>query len=201
MCPPRTKYWQNVQVNNHPCSPQNIQYVSMEEDIRRTSGARKAARGETDLCRSMLVSIMLGAILAVTAFPALATSRLVIDESLSYVNLSDKVEYYEDITGQLSYEQVMLVPDDLWQSNNQPVLSLGFSNSQYWFRLRIKSNAVFKLEPVISIVNPHLSTVNLYNLMDGQVVQYLKAGSSTPYSQKPNRHRYPILPLKLSPTA
>ncbi len=174
----------------------------MEEDnIGRKTCRHSTTRVKPGLRKSMLGSLMLGTLFAILTLPAQAISTLAIDESLTHVNLSNKVEYYKDVTGQLTYEQVMLVPEDQWQTRNLSVLSLGFTDSTYWFRLRIKSNAVFKIEPIISISNPHFATVNLYNIINGQVTQYLKAGSSVPFNQKLSRHRYPILPLKLSPTS
>lgn len=173
----------------------------MKHEIKRKSGNQKALNGRAVRHVWFLFSLVLGVTLCAAALPAFAINTVTIDESLKHLDLTDKVEYYVDATDRLTYDQVMELPAEKWKPSHTSVLSFGFTKADYWFRLRIKSNAIFKIEPIISVGNPHFDTVNLYNIIDGAVTQYVKAGSSIPYEQKLSKHRYPILPLKLIPTS
>lgn len=133
------------------------------------------------------------------ASPVFAINRLEIDENLDATNLSDIVEYYEDSTGLLTYQQIMALPAEAWTPNIHSSISFGFTNSTYWFRFQIKSDAPYKVEPVITVANPRFDTINLYNLIEGEVTQYIKTGSKVPFDEKPVKHRYQLLPLKLGP--
>jgi diguanylate cyclase len=130
-----------------------------------------------------------------------AINTLEIDENFKPTNLSNLVEYYEDSTGLLTYEQIIALPSEAWSSSRHSRISFGFTNSDYWFRFQIKSNALFKAEPVITVANPRFDTVNLYNLIEGEVTQYIKTGSKVPIDQKPVKHRYQLIPLKLNPAS
>jgi diguanylate cyclase (GGDEF)-like protein len=148
-----------------------------------------------------IASLVQAVVLCLIAAHANAITTLTVDESLQRINLSDKVEYYEDSSGLLTYEQVMALPEEKWHPYTQNVISLGFTGSDYWFRFRINCTATLKMEPIISVGNAHIETINLYNIIDGDVSQYVKAGSSIPFHQKADKHRHPVLPLKLDPTS
>lgn len=132
---------------------------------------------------------------------AFAINTVEIDENLRSLNLADIVEYYEDNTGLLTYQQIMALPAEAWTQNKHSSISFGFTNSDYWFRFQIKSNTLFKVAPVVTIANPRFDTINLYNLIEGEVTQYIKSGSDIAFDEKPVRHRYQLLPLRLNPAS
>lgn len=146
--------------------------------------------------------IRLGIVLTLLiANPAFAINTLAIDERLETINLADVVEYYEDSTGLLTYEQIMALPAEAWTPHKHSSISFGFTNSDYWLRFQIKSDALFKVDPVVTIANPRFDTIILYNLIEDEVTQYIKTGSRVPFDEKPVKHRYQLLPLKLNPAS
>jgi len=128
-----------------------------------------------------------------------AISMLAIDEQTGVTNLAEVLEYYADDTGLLTYQQIVELPAESWTQIKGSSISFGFTESAYWFRFQVQSNAQFKMEPIISIANPRFDSVNLYKLTDREITQYIKTGSRVPFAEKPIKHRYQLLPLKLNP--
>jgi diguanylate cyclase len=156
-------------------------------------------RTHSRLSRHMMRCVILLILLVTNSVFAIST--LDIDQSLDAINLSEIVEYYEDSSSLLTYEQIMALPAEAWTPNKDSSISFGFTDSDYWFRFQIKSNSLFKVPPVVTIANPRFDKIILYNLIEGEVTQYIKSGSTVRFEDKPVKHRFQLLPLKLNPAS
>jgi len=175
--------------------------VAMQYDSQLASSCPDAAPPDLKIAgASFLIRFGILLILLI-ANPVFAIDTLEIDEGLQAINLADIVEYYEDSTGLLTYEQIMALPAAAWTPNKHSSVSFGFTNSDYWLRFQIESDALFKVDPVVTIANPRFDTIVLYNLIEDEVTQYIKTGSKVPFDEKPVKHRYQLLPLKLNPAS
>lgn len=118
----------------------------------------------------------------------------------SSINLIEYIDYYEDTTSQLSWEELQRLQSQLaWK--NHPVkdegFNFGFTKSAYWFRLNLENNSEKALDKVLELSKARLNYVNFYQIdMTGQVKSY-STGDLLPFSSRPYHSRFFVLPVNI----
>lgn len=118
----------------------------------------------------------------------------------SSINLIEYIDYYEDTTSQLSWEELQRLQNQLaWK--NHPVkdegFNFGFTKSAYWFRLNLENNSEKALDKVLELSKARLNYVNFYQIdMTGQVKSY-STGDLLPFSSRPYHSRFFVLPVNI----
>ena len=139
------------------------------------------------LCR-----VVLALLLAHCPTAAFSEVTVRVDDAFTHVNLSPFLQYYADESGSLSFSDIRELPGHVWQTGGESIVTFGFTRSVYWFRFSIEGEG---WEPLLlSLRNPGFGSIDLYAMTGGDV-QVLRTGSQSAPSNRPLRHRYPLLPL------
>lgn len=72
--------------------------------------------------------------------------------------LDQVLQYYEDSSGSLTDDQLSSVP---WQEHTGQHMAFGYTDSVYWFRLRIRNDSDSAADRLISIAYPVLDHVRV----------------------------------------
>ncbi|MFE8071740.1 diguanylate cyclase [Marinobacteraceae bacterium S3BR75-40.1] len=85
-----------------------------------------------------------------------------------------------------------------WQSTNQSVVNLGYTNDVVWFALRLHSDRRYPLSRYLSIDYPVLDHVRVV-VLEGEQIRSLEVGDEHPFSERPLNHRLFVIPLEFAP--
>jgi len=113
------------------------------------------------------------------------------------VALHQYVEYFEDVTGSASVQQVLTLPLSDWSQGNADTPSFGYSDSAFWFRFRLNNTERFATERVLDISYPLLDDLTLYQVLKGDALELATMGDIYPYEKRIVDHRNFIFPLSL----
>lgn len=118
--------------------------------------------GKLNLYLSLLY---LSALLSITS-PALSSEDkvLLLEDNKDGYPLGRFVEYYEDRGGGVGIEDIVNSKRDIdWKSHNHDALIMGFTDSIYWLRIKIKNPMLFQKRIVIENTYPLLKDITLFN--------------------------------------
>jgi len=134
------------------------------------------------------------AIFAVTAsIEARAIPDVTINPGVDSVNLAAGIDYYVDLTGNLTLDDIQNLDESLWQRNGNPIIAFGFDSSAYWFRTRITNDSTDQ-EFLLHAAYPRFDYIDIYQLSsDG--LNHHKLGIGVPASVKPLSHREHLVPI------
>jgi diguanylate cyclase (GGDEF)-like protein len=76
-------------------------------------------------------------------------------------------------------------------------INLGFSDSAYWLRLRLRNSSDYPLERLLEIHHSLLSNVQFYQPMPDGTYQSITTGSALPFTTRPYANRYFVFPVTL----
>jgi diguanylate cyclase len=147
---------------------------------RFRAGCRPAWRG----------ALLLFALLLVMWLPRLAVAGpLQFDVALSY---------HEDPQGQLDVRQVRALGEQGWTAARSHSVSLGYTASAVWFRLRVDArgtDAVIPVDAIVEIAYPLLKDLQVH----GAEAYVLQLGAGLPFAQRPIAHRNFLIPVVVQP--
>jgi hypothetical protein len=107
-------------------------------------------------------------------------------------------QWLEDPAATLDIGQVQFLAGDRWTPFTAgKALNLGFSDSAFWFRIRVPP-AVPHTNRVLDVGYPLLDVVDLFWVSDGQVIQQYQTGDTRPFTNRPVVHRDFIFPVPVS---
>lgn len=123
---------------------------------------------------------------------------LSVDAEQSTEDLSPFLEYRIDSSTHLSLESVIATADaDSWQKGDGSVPNFGFTQSAYWFRLRVDNQQAKVVDRLLHVHSALLAQIDVYLVVDGKPLQHFSAGSRLPFRERAIAHRYPVFPLAL----
>lgn len=108
------------------------------------------------------------------------------------------LSYLVDPAGQRDVRQVQALGDRGWTPVRGHSVSLGYTASAVWFRLRIEargSDAAMPVESIVEIAYPLLRDLQVHTV-DGKV---LALGAGLPFAQRPIAHRNFLIPVVVQP--
>ena len=112
----------------------------------------------------------------------------------SYI-LNTYLNYYEDETGKLTYDEINTPQFEEWSSSNSESTNFGYSKSVFWFRFKLKNTSKEKKEYWLEFGYPLVNIIDLY-LPDGEIK---KTGLMTPFKQRDVQFRNSTVRLLLEP--
>jgi len=132
-----------------------------------------------------------------TAIPGYDTEHEALDLARSNTgqDLSDIARYYEDTSGDLSISEVDSVD---WQ-HAEGGLSFGYTDSVFWYRLRLTNQGDRAENRLISVSYPVLDYIDLYRKSDGGQWQLTSLGDKQEFSDRLLPHRHFLVPFTLDP--
>lgn len=121
--------------------------------------------------------------------------ELVIQGGFSSQSLGHAWEVFEDSTGLLSAEDVATMPG--WRPAYVSEPNFGFSESVYWFRMRLRSDLLWDETFYLQVAYPLLGEVDVYWQQDNGHHQVWKTGFVRPYSSRPVAGRTFVFPIDI----
>ncbi|WP_027418133.1 7TM diverse intracellular signaling domain-containing protein [Crocinitomix catalasitica] len=113
--------------------------------------------------------------------------------SNSFANKTSILVLDED---DLSASQVLKIPDNQFVSVDQEIINFDFTNKTYWVKFSVINNSDFK-EFYIETARAITNKVNLYEVVNGVVVDSSFSGDDYPYAIKKIGHRKNLFQLNL----
>lgn len=110
------------------------------------------------------------------------------------LNLSDLVEIHEDASHELTIETILADSGDIaFERKGDPILNFGFTESHYWIKFELENNSEEPL--ILEFAGPHLEYVDLYEVVDGELVESYHSGYSFPLNEKLLKHHFQLFEL------
>ncbi|OYT73012.1 MAG: hypothetical protein CFK52_03100 [Chloracidobacterium sp. CP2_5A] len=158
---------------------------------------------EKALCRAAWSALLLALTIALLPGPRAMGTPLVVSDALAPQPLTAALEMLEDQARQITIEQaasgaLSFVP------TNASVISLGYTSSAYWFRLRLRNDLEKAVNRLIEVEQPYLGRVEAYlprSDASGNDFIHLMAGDALPFTIRTVPHRLPIFPISIPPQA
>ncbi|MFT6432639.1 MAG: diguanylate cyclase [Candidatus Azotimanducaceae bacterium] len=126
---------------------------------------------------------------------AQAMPEVTINSGVDSLNLGSSIEYYIDPTGNLTVEDVQTLEDVLWQKNTNATITLGFTDSVYWFRTRITNNSK-DTAFLLHAGYPRFDQIDTYQLVDNNFIHH-GMGIGVPTSEKLISHREHLVSVEI----
>lgn len=98
-----------------------------------------------------------------------------------------------------SVEEARGLPAAAWTRVRGENVSLGYSDTAYWFRLDIDNIAGSQTTALLEIAYPVLDHIEVYSFVGGNPVSRLVMGDKYPFRERPVYHRNFVIPLDLPP--
>lgn len=111
-------------------------------------------------------------------------------------SLDHFTDYIEDESGQLDIQSIRTLSDTAWAKPTGRALNFGFSESTFWFRIKLDVSG--PQDWLLGINNPLLDDISLYQFAGGHLVRQIVTGDLRPYAERPLRHRAFVLPLSIA---
>lgn len=129
---------------------------------------------------------------------SLWAQKVVLSTDSTFYPLGYRVEILEDKQGDLTLEKVLLPENQKkFKRSEQASPNQGYSASDYWFRIAIKSISKKDDEKwLLRFHNPHIDTIQVYFLDQKQkIVSQYFTGDIFPFAQRPILHPQFLFPI------
>jgi len=120
-----------------------------------------------------------------SCIPVIASQqeKLVIDDSFRETKIGHYVDYMEDLEGVLSIEE-LLKETHPWEKLGKESVSLGFTDSVYWFRFVLDDRRTSGDALYVEVGGPVLDSVKLFTEnSDGEII-VAETGDSLPFASR-----------------
>jgi two-component system, sensor histidine kinase LadS len=145
----------------------------------------------------LCMSLLLGALLALTSVEARARTVLDLDTRTQPVPLQDWGDYFIDATGQLTADQVSGNADMAWQPTHPEAIYPVTASSAVWLRFTVPP-APDDERWYLEVPYPSINRASLFTRDGANQWREQRAGDLVAVSQWPVPHRHPLLPIALS---
>ncbi|MGX5201008.1 7TM diverse intracellular signaling domain-containing protein [Aliikangiella sp. IMCC44632] len=143
------------------------------------------------ILNTCLVKSLIACILIIAA----PLNALEIKPNSTRINLYADLAYFEDPTGQLTFEQVKNEEFKRASQSNETNLAFGYSDSTYWVKTNV-TNLSGHSNWIIELSYPLLDSIEFY-FVDSSQLRNIVTGDQLPFSQRPIEHRNFLFPFNL----
>lgn len=105
--------------------------------------------------------------------------------------------YVEDASEALAIEEVVSMPDSIFQRVESSTPNFGFSRSSYWLRFTVHGQSTGGAPQFLEVRNPLLNNVELYERRGVEIIRRYITGDVHPFNSRPVDHPNFILPLNI----
>lgn len=113
------------------------------------------------------------------------------------LNLSEHLVFVEDPVGLMTRDDVLGVPPQRWQIVRQSIPNFGYTESAYWFRVRLINNSVDSASFLLDTGYPLLDFVELHTSAGPGDWTEIKTGDRVPFAWRPLDYHDFLFPLNL----
>lgn len=115
--------------------------------------------------------------------------------NLTSLVLGQHLEYLEDVPGDLDIDNLLASPEDLrWRPVGIPVANFGYTSSAYWFRTTL-TDLQESDDWLLEISYALLDHLDVFFVVNGQVLSQHKTGDHESFSTRPLNHRFFLFPF------
>ena len=123
---------------------------------------------------------------------------VIIDETKSVHELSEKLEILEDPDGSLRVSDFLKQHDQYqWFKSEDDIPNLGYSQSIFWFHSVIVNQHGQRNEWLLNVDYPLIDYLDVYFVRDGEILQVYHVGDKLPHEHRPIDHRNFLFPITL----
>ena len=110
------------------------------------------------------------------------------------VELGRQLQVLEDSSKTMTVEDVLGAPADAFVQSQQDVVSLGFSNSAFWFRFGVEADSQSP-QILLQLGYPLLEEIDVFLVRDGDIIAHQSTGLSKPFDSREIDHPLFIIPV------
>ena len=114
-------------------------------------------------------------------------SKVLLIESTRQV-LGQYAHYVVDKSNRLTLNQITALPESRWTRSRVATPNFGYTDSAYWFRLKLKS-LKSESDKILAIQYALLDHIEVFLLEAGSLTKVYRTGDVLPFSERPVRHR------------
>ena len=124
---------------------------------------------------------------------------ITLDNHNTQATLGNNSFYLEDITGEYSLIDIMVLDESNFELLTEESLNKGFTHSTYWLKFSLldrttdKKTQNWKLETTY----PLLDYIDIYIIDNNEKVEHIQLGDTYPYNERPVNHRNFIVSVPL----
>lgn len=143
--------------------------------------------------------IVLGLVTLIFSTLTIASvETIIIDETNSVHELSQKLEILEDPDGSLRVSDFLKQHDQYqWFQSEDDIPNLGYSQSIFWFHSIIVNQHDQRNEWLLNVDYPLIDYLDVYFVRDGEILQVYHVGDKLPHEHRPIDHRNFLFPITL----
>ena len=131
----------------------------------------------------------------------LSQPQTVLEDSLDAYNIGPHLEYYEDLTRNLKFENITIPAiSKSFQMNKSDIPNFGYSASNYWFRFNIRNHSKdIQKNWILEVGTSNIDSISIYYLYPDGKIKMVESGLLFPYSHREIKYQYfgynlPIFP-------
>jgi len=124
---------------------------------------------------------LLGIALLLTSQPGNAQTVLA---NYQQYNLALQTSFLVEENQTYGYQQIRAVKPDAWTANRHLKMNFGFTEKTIWLKGSMTSTLPQETSWLLNIVYPPLDNVDMYILINNQLMDVVKSGDSQPFSNR-----------------
>ncbi|MES2797241.1 MAG: 7TM-DISM domain-containing protein [Bacteroidota bacterium] len=128
-----------------------------------------------------------------TAF--VEAQEILIESNFQHTLLGNRVAIFEDKSKKMIFEEAI---NQKFLAHSKSSINIGFTNSYYWVKFRLKNTDSSKISLLLEISNPHINKLQLFTVKGDKVSKSVLTGDHFPFSQRPYIHPHFVFPLELN---
>jgi signal transduction histidine kinase len=135
-------------------------------------------------------------IIFITMSSSFAKKIIQVNSSFSYLDLGNKLTYFEDKNSNLIINDISDNKNIRWKQSNKRVPAFGFSQSTYWLKIELDYNQIRDNDWIFEISYPALDYISFYQYTNKLITSY-NTGDKFSFKKRPILHRNFLFPVKL----
>jgi two-component system, sensor histidine kinase LadS len=119
-----------------------------------------------------------------------------IGNNFHHILIGNRVEIFEDKSKKMNFGEVK---NQQFSTYPKQSINVGFTNSYYWLRFRLKNTDSVRTSAFLEISNPHINKLQLFVVKGNEVSKSMLTGDHFPFTQRPYNHAHFVFPIILKP--
>ncbi|MFP4038923.1 MAG: 7TM diverse intracellular signaling domain-containing protein [Desulfosudaceae bacterium] len=143
---------------------------------------KKNGVGHFLLVGGLILTVFFSLSVAVVAATK-APDPVILNDDPGAIHFGDKVQFLEDRQKEFTINEIADA-DHEWTPSSKSAINLGFTESAYWFRFKVRNTTDSTREWFLIIPYPLLNDIELYVPQNGKLHKKIKAGTRYPFSNR-----------------
>ena len=123
---------------------------------------------------------------------------VLVDTEIKSYLLNSVVEFVEDQSALIDIDELRHSANRQWVLLDNTNLNFGFSQSAYWFRLKVLNQKHSDADLLLQVNNPLIDELNLYIYNDNKLLDSIETGDSKPFVQRAEQSLSFVFPVHVA---